>query len=104
MATNTKTPAQAATTNVLIGTGKCACSCGEPVSKTSNFRPGHDARLVSQLLRDLHAEDLDGPVPDDEVTRALALLPSAALRAKFARGVQNLNARTAAAAAKAVTK
>lgn len=28
----------------------CECECGEPVSPTARFRPGHDAKLKSRLL------------------------------------------------------
>lgn len=35
-----------------LGTGRpCLCGCGETVSPTARFRPGHDAKLKSRLLK-----------------------------------------------------
>jgi hypothetical protein len=38
------------------GTGACLCGCGEPVK--NRFRPGHDARLHSDLKRNLEKDPL----------------------------------------------
>lgn len=35
----------------LDPTKRCGCGCGEPVKGKSNFLPGHDARLVSQVMK-----------------------------------------------------
>jgi hypothetical protein len=44
------------------GTGAprmCLCGCGEPVrGKKSRFRPGHDARIHSELKRNLEKDPL----------------------------------------------
>lgn len=32
-------------------TRTCGCGCGAPVKGKSNFLPGHDARLVSQVMK-----------------------------------------------------
>lgn len=30
----------------------CGCGCGETISKARGFRPGHDAKLKSRLIKD----------------------------------------------------
>lgn len=42
--------AKAARRVVVTSAGKCACGCGKGVTSKVNFRPGHDARMVSQLV------------------------------------------------------
>lgn len=34
------------------GGRRCLCGCGEEVSPTARFRPGHDAKLKSRLVAD----------------------------------------------------
>lgn len=52
----------------------CACGCNTPVGSKSNFAPGHDARLVSQVMK--------GEKPESE------LAPYPKLVAKFQRRVE----------------
>ncbi len=47
MATKTQTP------ETNAATAKCACKCGATNNKGRIFRPGHDARMVSLLVRDV---------------------------------------------------
>jgi hypothetical protein len=58
-------------------TGTCLCGCGEPTAR--NYRPGHDARHVSQLVREV-AAGLDKRA-------ALKGLPTEPLRAKLTRAL-----------------
>lgn len=60
----------------------CRCGCGEPVTKL--YRPGHDARHVSQLVRVW----VEQPDQRDGVEDAVELL-SFRLRCKFNRAVGN---------------
>lgn len=59
-------------------TNDCFCGCGEPTSAQRQFRPGHDARLVSQVV---NAARTDRSLEDELLTS----LPSEALRAKATR-------------------
>lgn len=64
------------TTKTKNPTGKCLCGCGE--NSTSNYRPGHDARHAGVVAR-----QIAGPkVTPAQATKALATLPSEALRLK----------------------
>jgi hypothetical protein len=66
--------------------GICRCGCGETARR--NYRPGHDARHVGQLLAIAKAE-FPG-VPDHEKAKALyELLPTEPLRAKLYRAIDN---------------
>src|SRR5207302_1539219 len=38
--------------------GLCLCGCGEGRAPKARFRPGHDARLLSRLRKDVAAGDL----------------------------------------------
>jgi predicted RNase H-like nuclease len=53
----------------------CRCGCGEQVGRRALYRPGHDARHVSQVGRAMMAAGAEDP-------DLLAALPSEALRAK----------------------
>jgi hypothetical protein len=92
----TKTTEAVETTNVHIGTGHCACGCGEYVGKAS-FRPGHDARLVGQLADMLRITPDTPTAADEDVERVMSLLPSLALRAKLARSIASREAKATAA-------
>lgn len=59
----------------------CLCGCGEVTNRTSNYRPGHDARHAGQVGRALAVLQAEHPDTVD-VEMALASLPTAALRAK----------------------
>ncbi len=44
----------------VTGTGRrCLCECGEEVSATARFRPGHDAKLKSRLLKKARAGSIE---------------------------------------------
>lgn len=75
-------------------TNTCRCGCGQEVA--NHYRPGHDARHVSQLVRDLFAGmATDETAPDDpeayyaQVATHLAALPTEALRAKYVTATNN---------------
>lgn len=70
-------------------TNKCLCGCGTPCGKT--FAPGHDARMVKDLLAELKAINLPGrgETAQRKVEAVFAKLPSDALRAKLGRMVDN---------------
>ncbi len=66
--TNAKTIKPAAPANSI-----CRCGCGEPAAR--NYRPGHDARHVGQLVA-IAKTELPG-IPDHEGAKALhELLPT----------------------------
>lgn len=75
-------------------TGKCLCGCDEPTSR--NYRPGHDARHVSNLVREVTGGSLDKRA-------ALKVLPTEPLREKFTRSLgkatEKASAKAKAAAA-----
>lgn len=55
----------------------CGCGCGEPSGGL--FRPGHDSKLLSALLREVAG----GLAVDDAVARMVAIGCSDKLQAKF---------------------
>jgi hypothetical protein len=59
-------------------TGTCLCGCGEPAGR--NYRPGHDARHVSNLVRAVAEGTTDKRA-------ALKALPTEPLREKFTRAI-----------------
>lgn len=66
--------------------GTCRCGCGEATAR--NYRPGHDARHVGQLLAIAKAE-FPG-IPDHEDAKAMYdLLPTEPLKAKLYRAIDN---------------
>lgn len=82
--------------------GKCLCGCGQDV--TNNYRPGHDARHVSQCLDELFNAYMDGPranmdLPDleEDIFKAL---PTPALRSKLQKAYDRRTDQREAQAAK----
>lgn len=65
----------------------CLCGCGLPLGGKSSYRPGHDAKHVSQLLAVVKEETKKNVSTADEfaslVGTAAGQLTSAALRAKL---------------------
>jgi hypothetical protein len=49
----------------------CACGCGERRGTKSNFRPGHDQRLMGILL-DAHRSDQDVTVTNGSTARTMS--------------------------------
>ena len=66
----------------------CTCGCGEQISPTAAYRPGHDARHAGFVARAIAAD------PKEAKTLLLAL-PSPALRAKAQRAADRLAAKAA---------
>ena len=68
----------------------CKCNCGQTVGPKATYRPGHDARHVSDLLATIveHQEF-------DMITKYQTDLPSTALKEKFANAVENYLGRKA---------
>lgn len=64
----------------------CLCGCGE--STRGTFRPGHDARMVSQLVAVVKADSLTKA----GIAKLAKTLPSEALRAKFERAAARATA------------
>lgn len=74
----------------------CRCGCGAPLGGKAAYRPGHDARHVSNLKRDLeNAAASSDRSPESteriqgEVYAIFSQLKSDALRAKLGRAVDN---------------
>ena len=68
----------------------CQCYCGHEVSPKATYRPGHDARHVSNLLQTIINHQAF-----DKVAEYQTDLPSIALRTKLAKAVENHLARQA---------
>lgn len=67
--------------------GTCLCGCGETAPR--NYRPGHDARHVSQLARAVR----EGTLDKRAATRAL---PTEPLRQKLTRSIAKNPTKTPA--------
>ncbi|QBZ73246.1 hypothetical protein SEA_THERESITA_57 [Microbacterium phage Theresita] len=72
---------------------ECLCGCGQTTSAKANYRPGHDAAHVSNLLAELL---VSGDISQNAVTALAKRLPSLPLQVKFQRAVDNYAARKAA--------
>lgn len=57
----------------------CTCGCGLPITTKALFKPGHDAKLVSQLVAVVVADSLTKAGID----KLAKTLPSEPLRRKF---------------------
>jgi len=67
----------------------CLCGCTQPTSGKAFYRPGHDARHVSNLLAAL-IKQADGKGFSSEMVRQMGKgLPSEALRIKFSTAAHN---------------
>ena len=73
---------------------ECNCGCGEAIGRRAIYRPGHDAKHVSQLVAELFNTIQDGgKITPAAITSAANSLPSAALQAKFRRAAERLIAK-----------
>lgn len=89
-----------AKTNTSTG---CLCGCKfATINPTANYRPGHDASHVSNLLGALAAKT--GGFSQDDVDALKVQLPSPALRVKFQTAADKLMERRAAKALKTAMK
>lgn len=80
--TNTETTAHA-----------CLCECKQAITTNALFKPGHDARMVSQLVAELTNTIADGgKVTKQTIASTAKRLPSDALRAKFQRAAERATA------------
>lgn len=80
--TNTETTAHA-----------CLCECKQAITTDALFKPGHDARMVSQLVAELTNTIADGgKVTKRDIAASAKRLPSDALRAKFTRAAERATA------------
>lgn len=76
----------------------CLCECKQAITTDALFKPGHDARMVSQLVAELTNTIADGgKVTKRDIAASAKRLPSDALRAKFARAAERATARKPAA-------
>ena len=67
----------------------CLCECKQGITTDALFKPGHDARMVSQLVAELTAAIGDGgEVTKHDIAANAKRLPSDALRAKFTRAAE----------------
>ncbi|MCK8608876.1 hypothetical protein [Agromyces sp. C10] len=89
--------AKAATANTAHA---CLCGCEQEITTKALFKPGHDARLVSNLVAIVVADNLTKA----GVTKLAKGLPSEALRAKFERAVARATAPKPEPKAKADAK
>ena len=89
-----------AKTNTSTG---CLCGCKfATINPTANYRPGHDASHVSNLLGALASKT--GGFSQDDVDALKVQLPSPALRVKFQTAADKLMERRAAKALKGAMK
>jgi len=64
----------------------CLCECKQGITTNALFKPGHDARMVSQLVAELTNTIADGgKVTQRDITTTAKRLPSEPLRVKFTR-------------------
>lgn len=77
-------------TNPTSTAAFCLCGCYEETGPKAFYRPGHDARHVSNLLAAIIAE---GNLSTANVARYSKALPSEALRFKLERAVDNFAAK-----------
>lgn len=64
----------------------CLCACKQGITTDALFRPGHDAKMVSQLVAELVNTIADGgKVTKRDIAASAKRLPSDALRAKFVK-------------------
>jgi hypothetical protein len=80
---DTRSTKEVIMTSTTSTTGNCLCGCDEPT--TRNYRPGHDARHVSNLVREVTGGTLDK-------RGALKALPTEPLREKFTRALGKVKA------------
>ena len=94
---NTKsTAAKPATT---IAPHHCLCGCGATITTKANYRPGHDARAVSQAVAELVEILQDGgKVTKATIASRAKVFPSEPLKAKFTKAAERMVANTVAAA------
>lgn len=65
-------------------THACLCECKQAITTNALFKPGHDARMVSQLVAELTNTIADGgKVTKQMIAASAKRLPSDALRRKF---------------------
>lgn len=71
----------------------CNCGCTTPLTGKGNYKPGHDAKHVSYLLVSvrIELEHLGHAVKATE--DGLKALPSHALKTKFLRAIDRMEAR-----------
>lgn len=78
----------------------CLCECKQAITTDALFRPGHDAKMVSQLVAELYNTIQDGgKVTKRDIAASAKRLPSTALQAKFTRAAERMIAPTAKQAA-----
>lgn len=67
-------------TNTTANTAHaCLCGCGLPITTKALFKPGHDAKMVSNLVAVVVADNLSKA----GIAKLAKTLPSDALRRKF---------------------
>ncbi|XAO35668.1 hypothetical protein SEA_FIRECASTLE_61 [Microbacterium phage FireCastle] len=84
--------ASAATQPSTTAALTCLCGCGQITSAKANYRPGHDAAHVSNLLADIVTH---GDLSQGAVKQYLKALPSLPLQAKLQKAVDNFAAKKA---------
>ena len=73
-----------ANTETVNPTHVCLCECKQAITTKALFKPGHDARMVSQLVAELINTIADGrKVTKQTILSTAKRLPSEALQAKF---------------------
>lgn len=71
-------------TNTETAAHACLCECKQAITTNALFKPGHDARMVSQLVAELTNTIADGgKVTKQMIAASAKRLPSDALRRKF---------------------
>lgn len=88
MNTKTQSPANINADGELTTGHFCKCDCGEVITTKATFRPGHDARMVSNLVAVVVADSLTKAGID----KLAKTLPSDALKAKFLRAAARATA------------
>lgn len=89
-------------TNAETTAPACLCECKQAITTNALFKPGHDARMVSQLVAELTNTIADGgKVTKQMIASTAKRLPSDALRAKFTRAAERATAPAPAKQAEA---
>lgn len=79
----------ASKTNTETTAHACLCECKQGITTDALFRPGYDAKTVSQLVAELTNTIAEGgKVTKRDIAASAKRLPSDALRAKFTRAAE----------------
>ena len=87
-----RNPKMSTQPQTIAATSTCLCGCGQATSPKANYRPGHDAAHVSNLLATIVNH---GDFSQEAVAEYAKALPSMPLRQKLEHAVNNYAERQA---------